>query len=315
MLTLYLSSVATLITLYCSEVRIGCLWQRFPFFLKKRSLSLHVAKIASAGAGSVGLQLTAYGGRDDSLFAAAAGDAIFYPTVNDEKFQEFQFDQFSATLGCNNATDQLGCLRSLDLTEIQKANVQMPYPGKELNANFIWTPVVDGSFIQDLPLRLFQDGKFVNVPLMVGDVVRTYVWSSITHRRLTLSQTDEGTIFVGDPNNPAEVAEFISANYPGLSDTNLDEMNELYPPESKIGLQSPYFPSVAKAYGEATFVCPGIEISKAAAKANSSTVWNYRFNQGTVLTDILGIGVWHTLDVGAIFGPNGKRSRDSLDEN
>lgn len=129
---------------------------------------------ASAGAGSVGLQLTAYGGRDDRLFAAAIGDAMFFPNVNNETYQEIQFDQFSASLGCDNAPDQLDCLRALDINEIQKANIQMAYPGKKINANFIWTPVVDGSFIEDLPLRLYQDGKFVKVPLIVGDVVRKY---------------------------------------------------------------------------------------------------------------------------------------------
>lgn len=128
--------------------------------------------VASAGAGSVGLQLTAYGGKDDRLFAAAVGDAIFSPTVNDEAYQDIQFNQFSTTLGCNDAADQLACLRSLDINDLQKANVQMAYPGKNTDANFIWTPVVDGSFIQDHPLQQYQDGKFVNVPLLVGDVVR-----------------------------------------------------------------------------------------------------------------------------------------------
>lgn len=97
----------------------------------------------------------------------------------------------------------------------------------------------------------------------------------------------------------------MSANYPGLSDVDLNEVNELYPPQPKLGLHSEYYSSVSNAYGEATFICPGIEIAQSVAKASSSTVWNYRFNQGTLLTDVLGLGVWHTLDVGAIFGPNG----------
>lgn len=98
---------------------------------------------------------------------------MFYPTVNNGTFQELQFNQFSRTLGCDTSSDQLACLRSLDISDIQKANVQMAYPGEQTDANFIWTPVVDGTFIQDYPLRLYQEGKFVNVPLIVGDVVRS----------------------------------------------------------------------------------------------------------------------------------------------
>jgi carboxylesterase type B len=122
----------------------------------------------------VGLQLTAYGGRNDNLFAAAVGDAIFYPTVNDETYQDVQFQQFSTTVGCDTSADQLACLRNLDINELQKANVGMAYPGQQIDANFIWTPVVDGSFIQDRPLSLYRDGKSVNVPLIVGDVVRIH---------------------------------------------------------------------------------------------------------------------------------------------
>lgn len=98
----------------------------------------------------------------------------------------------------------------------------------------------------------------------------------------------------------------MSANYPGLSNADLEKVNKLYPSTPTLGLHSQYFSTVADAYGEATFICPGIEIAKSAARASSSTVWNYRFNQGTLVTNVLGIGVWHNLDIGAIFGPNGK---------
>lgn len=111
---------------------------------------------------------------------------------------------------------------------------------------------------------------------------------------------------MNNPTSSTEASEFMSANYPGLTINDLNKVNELYHPQSTLGLHSQYYSSVANAYGEATFICPGIGIAKSAAKASSSTVWNYRFNQGTILTDVLGIGVWHNLDVGAIFGPNGK---------
>jgi carboxylesterase type B len=130
----------------------------------------HVVMLGgSSGAGSISLQLAAYGGRDDSLFVGAVGDAIFSPTVNNATFSQYQFDQFAVQTGCGAATDKLACLRALDISTLQKANVQEAYPGQSMLAQYIWTPVVDGTFVADYPLRLYQDGKFVKVPLITGD--------------------------------------------------------------------------------------------------------------------------------------------------
>ncbi|THY73998.1 alpha/beta-hydrolase [Aureobasidium pullulans] len=163
----------------------------------------------SAGAGSVGLQMTAYGGRDDGLFAGAYADAPAYSEVNSDSYSQFQFNNFATAAGCGSATDRLSCLRQADIAKIQKANVVGNYT--DIAAQFTFNPVIDGTFVQDIPLRLFQTGHFVNVPMIVGDA------------------TDEGTLFAANAGSPEEVSEFMQANVPSLTEANLTTINQFYP--------------------------------------------------------------------------------------
>ncbi|KAF2167133.1 hypothetical protein M409DRAFT_54332 [Zasmidium cellare ATCC 36951] len=234
----------------------------------------------SAGAGSVGLHLSAYGGRDDGLFVGAIGDAYFYPTVNHATYQEIQFRNFSSTLGCDTSLDQLACLRNVDISKLQTANIPLTYPGEFLAAEYIWTPVVDGVFVQGNPLGLYQQSKFVKVPLISGDV------------------TDEGTLFTPKTiSSAAGVTSFVAANYPDLSSSDLAQVNTLYLPPS-----SSYYHAAAAAYGDATFTCPGNLIATYASQV--APVWRYQFNQSSAVTRAFDYGVPHNIDLGAIFGPN-----------
>ncbi|KAH0282182.1 triacylglycerol lipase-like protein [Aureobasidium namibiae CBS 147.97] len=246
----------------------------------------HVVMVGgSAGAGSVGLHLTAYGGRNDSLFVGAVGDAFFYPTVNNATFSQHQFDTLATTVGCGSASDKLACLRSVDINAIQQGDINGAYPNQTLDSQYIWTPVVDGNFIQDLPLRMIQNGQFVKVPLIVGDV------------------TDEGTLFANNALDAQEVSKFMSANFPLLSSDNLTTINKLYPPTTLFPFHNLYFSSSAAAYGESSFKCPGYLIGTSMAAAGlASSVWQYNFNQTIPAIATAGFGVMHQSDLGALFG-------------
>jgi len=251
----------------------------------------------SAGAGSVGLHLTAYGGRDDGLFVGAFGDAFFYPTSNNQTFSQYQYDQFATSAGCGSASDTLACLRSAPVEALlTAADINNAYPGQALSSRYIWTPVVNDDFIQALPLQLYQNGQFVRVPLIVGDVL------------------DEGTVFANDALDAAGVSAFMSANYPLLSSSNLTTINELYPPTTVFPLRNLYYSSSAAAYGEATFKCPGYLIGSSMAAAGlTSQVWQYNFTQSVPIIVAAGFGVAHNSDLGALFGGSAGNSTGFFD--
>lgn len=240
----------------------------------------------SAGSGSVAHHLAAYGGADQNLFIGAFAQNSFWPTQRSVVDMEFLFDQLLNTTGCSNIT----CLRSADLASIQKGNVDIPFPENNASAIPIWSwlPVTEGEggMVTDNLYDSFSTGQFVKVPLLVGNV------------------NDEGTVFVPNASTPAEVSSFMKTNYPDLSTQQLDDINQAYPLMDPLPRHAAYYPSLAAAYGESTFTCPGNVLAGAMARSyGTNNVWDYRFNVQDPDNIAAGIGVPHVLESSAIFGP------------
>jgi len=65
----------------------------------------------SAGAASVSLHLTAFGGRNDNLFHAAAAESVSAGRVLNVEQSQYQYDALIQRTGCANTTNSLACLR------------------------------------------------------------------------------------------------------------------------------------------------------------------------------------------------------------
>ncbi|THW75229.1 alpha/beta-hydrolase, partial [Aureobasidium pullulans] len=122
------------------------------------------------GAGRVhSLRSSCYGGRNDGLFAGTYTDAPAYSKVNSKSYSQSQFRNFATIAG----------------------------------SQFTFNPVIDDIFVQNKPLRLFQTGHFVNVPMTVGD------------------GTDNGTLFAANAGSPVEVSDSIQANISSLTEVTV----------------------------------------------------------------------------------------------
>jgi acetylcholinesterase len=108
------------------------------------------------------------GGRDDGLFVGAIGESVFFPDQPQVSELEWQFDRLVNETSCSGSADELDCLRSKDTATLQAANVPSPFPGQSGLPLFYWAPTIDGDFIQDYPYVLFEEGKFVKVPIIFG---------------------------------------------------------------------------------------------------------------------------------------------------
>jgi carboxylesterase type B len=240
----------------------------------------------SAGAASVALHLSAFGGRDDHLFVGAISQSPYFISTKQVGESESQFSNVSAALGCSGALDRLACIRSRNTTAIQALNV-IPLAQLSSGTAFVpgWAPCIDGYFIQDFPNNLYQQGRFVKVPMITSD------------------DTNEGTGFVTNASTPAQISEFMKVQFPHLSQSQLETINSLYPLEAPLPLHAAYFPSLAQAYGEAVFICPGLEIASDQSHYNSpKKVWNYRYNVQDAAEIALGYGVPHVSENPAIWG-------------
>ncbi|EAW23619.1 putative carboxylesterase [Aspergillus fischeri NRRL 181] len=242
---------------------------------------------ASAGGGSVSFHLTAYGGRNDDLFVGAIPESPWWAPQVTISESEVLYHRLLQAVGCST----LACLRSVDASAVQKANLNAPdqssisYPA---GLGKFW-PVIDGDLVRDRLYASFEKGKFIRVPLMVS------------------SDTDEGSSFAYNATSPAEVSLFLRSFYPHLNSEQLQAINDAYPKMDPVSRHAAYFPSASAAFGDATIVCPGIHITSSMArflKGGSDKVWNYRYNVQDPPRIAAGLGVTHTFDLQAIFGLN-----------
>lgn len=259
----------------------------------------------SAGAGSVEHHLTAFGGEDKGLFVGAIAQSTFWPTQRTVAEVEFQFDRLAITTGCAtangsttaNTTAVLACLRATDLATIQSSNLNLPFPtASDTSAPlWYWLPVTEGpgangeeTLVPSNLYSAFETGRFVRVPIVVGD------------------DNDEGTVFASNASTAAEMSSFLKDNYPLLTASQLQAVEEAYPTSDwpPLPLHADYFPPLAAAYGEATFTCPGNTVAEAAAEfVRSESIWNYRVNVLDPVNIANGIGVPHVFENPAIWGP------------
>ncbi|KAK3330408.1 Alpha/Beta hydrolase protein [Apodospora peruviana] len=209
---------------------------------------------ASAGAGSVAMHMVAYGGRNDNLFVGAAAESVFFPAQPFVAEVEWQYSQLLEQTGCDRdpwpgQNRGIRCLRSKSAALLQEMNRAQPFQGRTAwpLPLFYWTPCIDGDLLQDLPYRLFKKGQFVDVPLLSG------------------TANDEGSVFAANAATEADMANFFANNYPALTLNDTDTIIQQY---AKLALpplprHADWYPATSRAYGEATFTCPNVNILNA----------------------------------------------------
>ena len=216
----------------------------------------------SAGAQSVDLQVTAYGGRDDGLFHASAAESQSFSGLRTVAQSQFSYNNLVIRTNCVSAEDTLACLRNLTAGELQAVNFNTPFPGAQNPPLYMYGPTLDFDFISDYTYNAYAEGKFVKVPAIGGD------------------DTNEGTIFT--PTNTSTIGEsdtFIQDQFPAFTLEQLRVWNELYPVQGTLKFRGKgkYWRDVSKGYGELRYICPGIFIS--GTQANMSVPnWNYHWN-------------------------------------
>ncbi|KAI1326258.1 vacuolar triacylglycerol lipase [Xylariaceae sp. FL0255] len=241
----------------------------------------------SAGAGSIAIQLAAFGGRNDNLFVAAAAESVTFGPVLTVAQSQYQYNNFTAKAGCDVA-DSLACLRNKTAEELQEINQNVPYPGGVDAPLYEFNPAIDGDFIQTLTEVAFDRGNFVKIPMIVGD------------------DTNEGTIFT--PQNTSTIAEselFIKSQFPNLTEAQLNHITELYPnpDEADCPNSGCYWRQVSNAYGDMRYLCTGLFVSSAVANAGISDIYTYHYNVEDPTQVAEGYGVPHTVELNAIIGP------------
>jgi carboxylesterase type B len=245
----------------------------------------------SAGAGSVGNQLIAYGGRDDGLFRggimeSGAAASVLSSYTNESAFDVY-YKNITDAANCTSATDTLACLRQAPvdtLSSIFNSSVATSAP---------FSPTVDGDIIPDAGAALLNKGKFVHVPILHG------------------ANHDEGSAFGSRGINTTE--QFLAYLVARTNDQAVAaELADMYPDIPAIGIPGTLhgrpgndtaygtmFKRVCAYAGDSSMHAPRRFTAETWA-ANNVTSYSYVFN---VLVNGLSqyVGATHFQEVAFVF--------------
>ncbi|CAI7612081.1 unnamed protein product [Penicillium glandicola] len=242
----------------------------------------------SAGAASITLLLSAYGGKDEGLFVAAAAESQSFGPVLNVTESQFAYNALVTATACDSSSNTLACLRNLDVNALQQQNVNRPYPGAKGKPLYLYGPTIDEDLVVDYTYRLFHDGKFVKVPVIFGD------------------DTNEGTKFVPKSTSSVDAADtFLQNQFPSMKQAHLTKINSMYLTEDQTETfpsAGPYWRPASTAYGEIRYICPGIDMSSIYAAAGVPS-WNYHYAVQDTANENSGVGTFHTVELNAIWGP------------
>ena len=179
----------------------------------------------SAGAASVGFQLTAYNGRDDHLFRGAimeSGNPVSYGSIRTVQQYQPIYDSIVANASCSNATDTLDCLRKAPFATLNNIFNATGSPTSAFAA-----PIIDGDFLARYGSIQLAEGAFVKVPIIDG--ANTDEGLSFGPRGI--NNDSAFAAYITSPSSPA----FITANFvPEILAAYPNVCEDLIPPPAEI---------------------------------------------------------------------------------
>ncbi|PQE04776.1 hypothetical protein CJF30_00004557 [Rutstroemia sp. NJR-2017a BBW] len=170
----------------------------------------------SAGGFGVGVQLIAYGGRDDGLFRGAimqsGGPVVSRPYATPESWEPY-YQNITRAANCSSANDTLACLRTVPtdtLSAIFNSSVV---------AGASWSSQIDNDLIRSSANQQLLNGEFVKVPVIAGQ------------------NHDEGTSFgARGVNTTADFLRVVQSAK--IDNTTANTLSALYPDIPAIGIPS-----------------------------------------------------------------------------
>lgn len=208
----------------------------------------------SAGASSILHHLTANGGEGEPPFQQAILQSpAFFPQADRGKME----DVYQAFLTATGAAD-LTQLKGMDSQTLMDVNAAMTY--RSPYGQFAFGPVVDGTYVRDLPGRSLMKGNFhENVKVMVG------------------FNRDEGALFTPPWIRwRSQFTSYILDLFPRFLPNELTRaINELYPINIWIADPRYRIATVARAMSDVAVNCNAHYLNK----AYNGTLYTYMFNK------------------------------------
>jgi carboxylesterase type B len=245
----------------------------------------------SAGGFSIGMQLVAYGGRDDKLFRAAISESgvavgMASSEVTPEAWQPY-YDNITKAANCSSANNTLACLRAVPV------DVLSSIFNSSVTAGASFSPVIDNDFLPDTGSNLILAGKFVKVPYLLG------------------ANHDEGTAFGRRGINTTE--QFLaSLTSSGIDNATAATIAVVYPDIPEIGIPPTFNgrPPASLAFGsqfKRAAAYGGDEVMHAPRRLTSQMWAKYNTTSYSYVFDVIPngldgtVGATHFQEVAFVF--------------
>ncbi|KAF2762517.1 vacuolar triacylglycerol lipase [Pseudovirgaria hyperparasitica] len=251
---------------------------------------------ASAGAGSVAIHLTAYGGRNDNLFHAIASQAPSLPPLLTISEAQFQYDRLVVATKCSGTPSTLDCLRRQNVTYFQQQAKTVPtaFPGTNQAPIYFWGPSIDNRIIANYTYGELDAKHFVRVPAIFG------------------STSNEGNSFVNAGLRPQQTQknadDFIKAQFPKITDSDINNLHTVF---SGPGSDGTYTQYAADMLGRFKYICPALSFARGFVYADypntqpaNAKTWVYRWDVGAAT---------HVAEMGDIFATDGHSTQAGTD--
>ncbi|RDW71658.1 carboxylic ester hydrolase-25 [Coleophoma crateriformis] len=255
----------------------------------------------SAGSISVFNQMALYDGNNTykgaPLFRAAvmdSGSVVPADPVNCTKGQAV-YDTVVANAGCAQSADTLACLRAASYDTFLKAANSVPGITSFNSVALSYLPRPDGVALTQSPEVLVQQGKFAQVPFIVGDQEDEGTLFSLAQKNLTTTADVENylsTIFFKDAST-AQVQQLV-VSYPddptAGSPFGTGMANNIYPQYKRL----------AAILGDATFTLTRRGFL-AGVQAKYPTLKTYSY-LNTYGFGTAQVGTAHASDIAQVYG-------------
>ncbi|KAH7347226.1 Alpha/Beta hydrolase protein [Plectosphaerella cucumerina] len=256
----------------------------------------------SAGAGSVGFHLLAFGGRDEGLFSAAiiqSGGPFMHAVVSRSVAEQDQdFNSVLTATGCTGAQDPLTCLRSVPAEALNSAGARLP-PSVD----------VDGDLIPESTIDAMREGRFVPVPLLAGSNLNEGTAFVLQRSTSPINTDQDFQAFVRGILGGIDVEDDIIQNWTRLYQDEVDN-----PSAAGLGtVEANPGPTLGALYGKTTLWMGDFMFTACRRVANQAWAaqgipsYGFLFDAVPANHDAKTVGVAHFMEIPYTFGNTGSK--------
>jgi carboxylesterase type B len=219
----------------------------------------------SAGGGSVVAQTIATGNRGLNLFHKAMSSSPFWPKTPryDAPEQENIYQQTLQDVGCANSTDEIACLKSVDVQALRDSAFQLSTSLQYTTNTFTFGPVIDDKFLSEPLSSVIYNGT-LNAELVLTS------YNLHEGENFIPPGFANATTSLTDGFNSSELSfdSWLRGYLPAFSPTNIAAIKALYPPfgtAEEITYNTTYV-RAGLLYRDLVLACPAFWLSRSARK-------------------------------------------------